>query len=174
MSVFSVYYFPSSDGKTLIHVNQWTPASRPIRGVVQISHGVAEYAARYDPFARFLCAAGFLCVANDHLGHGLSRIEGQPPVYFGEQDGWTHVVDDVAQLQRRTAKAYPELPYFIFGHSMGSFITRTYLIRYPGQVRGAVLCGTGHQPPLVVSGGLLVANSEIRKLGAAAFSPKAS
>ena len=173
MSVSSAYYFPSSDGKTLIHVSQWTPTSRPIRGVVQISHGVAEYAARYDPFARFLCAAGFLCVANDHLGHGLSQIEGQPPVYFGEQDGWTHVVDDVAQLQRRTAKAYPELPYFIFGHSMGSFITRTYLIRYPGQVRGAVLCGTGHQSPLVVSGGLLVANREIRKLGAAAFSPKA-
>ncbi len=173
MSVSSAYYFPSSDGKTLIHVSQWTPTSRPIRGVVQISHGVAEYAARYDPFARFLCAAGFLCVANDHLGHGLSQIEGQPPVYFGEQDGWTHVVDDMAQLQRRTAKAYPELPYFIFGHSMGSFITRTYLIRYPGQVRGAVLCGTGHQSPLVVSGGLLVANSEIRKLGAAAFSPKA-
>lgn len=173
MAITSEFFFPSSDGKTLIHVNQWTPSERKIIGVVQIAHGVAEYGARYAPFAQFLCSHGFVVVANDHLGHGLSQIEGQPPVYFGESGGWEHVVDDVARLQQRTARAWPELPYFIFGHSMGSFITRTYLIRYPGRVRGAILCGTGHQPPLVVSGGLLVVNSEIKKLGAAAFSPKA-
>ena len=88
MSVFSEYYFPSSDGKTLIHVDQWTPVSRPVRGVVQISHGVAEYAGRYAPFARFLCGAGFLVVGGDHLGHGLSVADGAPRVYFGERDGW--------------------------------------------------------------------------------------
>ena len=173
MSVTSEFFFPSSDGKTLIHVNQWTPLSRPIRGIVQISHGVAEYGERYAPFARFLCRQGFLVAANDHLGHGLSVAEGQPRIYFGERDGWQHVVDDVAILQQRLAAQYPQLPYFMFGHSMGSFILRTFLIRYPGRVRGAVICGTGHQSPLLISGGLAIANREIKKLGSAAVSPVA-
>ena len=88
MAITSEFYFPSSDGKTLIHVNQWTPNDRPILGVVQIAHGVAEYGGRYAPFARYLCAHGYVVVANDHLGHGLSVIDGAPMVYLGEQNGW--------------------------------------------------------------------------------------
>ena len=173
MSITSEFYFPSSDGQTLIHVNQWTPVSTPPRGVVQIAHGVAEYGGRYEAFARFLCRRGFVDTAHDHLGHGLSVAPGAPRLYFGERDGWTHVVDDVAALQRQVSRAFPSLPYFLFGHSMGSFITRTYLIRYPGTVQGAVICGTGQQSPLLLSAGLLVANREIRRLGPAGFSPKA-
>jgi len=173
MSITSEYFFPSADGKTLIHVNQWTPVSTPVRGVVQIAHGVSEYALRYEAFAKFLCDNGFAVVANDHIGHGQSVADGAPRIYFGEQDGWTYVVDDVATLQERTARVFPNVPYFLFGHSMGSFIARTYLIRYPGRVRGAVICGTGQQSPVLLAGGKLIADSEIKKLGPAAFSPKA-
>ena len=172
--VTSEYYFPSSDQKTLLHVNQWTPVSAPLRGIVQIAHGVAEYGRRYEPFARFLCAQGFLVTAHDHLGHGLSVADGAPRLFFGETEGWTHVVDDVAALQERVSRAHPGLPYFVFGHSMGSFITRAYLIRYPGRVRGAVLCGTGRQSPAVLAAGRLAADREIRRLGPAAFSPLAN
>ena len=173
MAITSEYYQPSSGGITLLHVNQWTPVSRPVRGVVQIAHGVSEYGGRYAPFARFLCANGFAVVAHDHLGHGLSGTEGQPRIYFGKKDGWAHVVDDLDALQRRTAQVFPGIPYFLFGHSMGSFITRTYLIRYPGQVRGAVLCGTGHQSPLLIAAGRKIVDREIRKLGDRAYSAKA-
>ncbi len=173
MSIQSEYFFPSSDGKTLIHVNQWTPAGREIRGVVQISHGVAEYGARYAPFARFLCDNGFVVVANDHLGHGQSLIEGRPRVYLGDENGWEHVVDDIEHLRERTAAVFPGKPYFLFGHSMGSFISRTQLIRYPGRLTGCVLCGTGHMSALITAGGRMVADSEIRKLGRAAYSQKA-
>lgn len=173
MVITSEYQMASSDGKTLLHVNQWTPVSRPVRGVVQIAHGVSEYGRRYEPFAQFLCGNGFAVVAHDHLGHGLSVAEGQPRIYFGEKDGWAHVVDDLDALQRQTAKAFPGAPYFLFGHSMGSFITRTYLIRYPGNLRGAVLCGTGHQSPLLIAGGRKIVDREIRKLGPAAYSAKA-
>ena len=121
MSITSEYYFPSSDGKTLIHVNQWTPVSCKPRAVVQIAHGVSEYGKRYEAFAKFLCANGFVVVANDHLGHGLSVSEGQERIYFGEEKGWRYVVDDMAALRERVGKVFPELPYFIFGHSMGSF-----------------------------------------------------
>ena len=172
--VISEYYFPSSDKKNLIHVNQWTPISVPLRGVVQIAHGVAEYGRRYAPFAEFLCAQGFLVTAHDHLGHGLSVADGAPRLFFGEKNGWRHVVDDVAALQVRVSKAFPGVPYFVFGHSMGSFITRAYLIRYPGRVRGAILCGTGQQPPAVLAAGQLAAGREIRRLGAASFSALAN
>lgn len=173
MVIASEFYFPSSDGRTLIHVNQWTPLSGPAAGVVQIAHGVAEYGARYEPFARFLCAHGFAVVANDHLGHGLSVVEGCPMVYFGDEDGWRHAVDDIEELRRRTARVFPDKPYFLFGHSMGSFLSRTHLIRYPGGLDGCVLCGTGHMSPALIAGGKLVADREIRRLGRKAFSARA-
>ena len=124
------FTFPSADGRTAIHAVEWHPAGEPA-GILQIAHGVAEYALRYEPFARFLNAHGFLVVANDHLGHGESVAEGAPRLCFGEKGSWQHVVDDMYTLRCRTGEAYPELPYFIMGHSMGSFLTRTYLIRYP-------------------------------------------
>lgn len=173
MSITSEFYFPSSDGKTLIHVNQWTPTDRKIVGVVQIAHGVAEYGARYAPFAQYLCSHGFVVVANDHLGHGQSQIAGKPMVYFGEKDGWWHVVDDIEALRAQVAKVFPDVPYFLFGHSMGSFLSRTHLIRYPGRLDGCILCGTGHQSAAIIAGGKLIADREIRRLGKHAFSVKA-
>ena len=173
MSIRSEYFFPSSDGKTLIHVNQWTPVNREIRGVVQIAHGVAEYGARYAVFAQFLCEKGFVVVANDHLGHGQSLIEGRPMVYLGDENGWEHTVDDMERLRERTAAVFPGKPYFLFGHSMGSFLARTHLIRYPGRLTGCVICGTGHMSGLVTAGGKLIADGEIKKLGRAAYSEKA-
>ena len=118
------FTFPSADGRSAIHAVEWHPAGEPA-GILQIAHGVAEYALRYEPFARFLNAHGFLVVANDHLGHGESVAEGAPRLYFGEKGSWQHVVDDMYTLRCRTGEAYPELPYFIMGHSMGSFLTRT-------------------------------------------------
>ena len=173
MSIRSEYYFTSSDGKTLIHVNQWTPLNREIRGVVQIAHGVAEYGARYEKFARFLCQNGFVVVANDHLGHGQSVVEGCPMVYFGDENGWEHVVNDMESIRERTARVFPEKPYFLFGHSMGSFLARTHLIRFPGRLSGCVICGTGHMNSVIVAGGKLVADGEIKKLGRRAYSEKA-
>lgn len=173
MVIASEFYFPSSDGRTLIHVNQWTPLGGPIAGVVQIAHGVAEYGARYEPFARFLCGHGFAVVANDHLGHGKSLVEDCPMVYFGDENGWRHAVEDMEELRRRTAKVFPGVPYFLFGHSMGSFLSRTHLIRYPGRLDGCVLCGTGHMSPALIAGGKLIADREIRRLGRKAYSAKA-
>ena len=173
MAITSEFFFPSSDGKTLIHVNQWTPSERRILGVVQLAHGVAEYGARYAPFARFLCGHGFVVVANDHLGHGQSLIPGGPMVYLGEKDGWWNVVDDMECLRSRVAKVFPDRPYFLFGHSMGSFLSRTHLIRYPGRLDGCILCGTGHQSPALIAGGKLIADREIRRLGKKAFSARA-
>ncbi len=163
-------YYLSSDGKTKIHVNKWTPENTYIRGVVQIAHGVAEYGYRYHEFAEFLCDQGFVVVANDHLGHGSSVIQDQPRLYFGENKGWWYVVDDMEKLRCKTAQEYPGRSYFLFGHSMGSFLSRSYLIRYPGKMDGCILCGTGHPSVMTILGGKLVSEIEIKRLGKDKFS----
>ena len=166
MAITSEFFFPSSDGKTLIHVNQWTPSERRILGVVQIAHGVAEYGARYAPFARFLCGHGFVVVANDHLGHGQSLIPGGPMVYLGEKDGWWNVVDDMECLRSRVAKVFPDRPYFLFGHSMGSLVLRNYLPRFGRGLAGAVLCGTANQREVVATAGNVLARAIVKVRGA--------
>lgn len=165
------YTFPASSGALEIHVTEWTPTDREIRGVIQIAHGVGEYGKRYDAFARFLCSHGFAVAANDHMGHGASLIPDGPSVYFGEEEGWRHVVNDMEQLRKITANKFSGKPYFLFGHSMGSFLSRTYLIRFPEvSLAGCILCGTGHPPRLMIMGGKLVVKREIKRLGKKGFS----
>lgn len=164
------FTLPSADGKTQLHAVEWLPEGAP-RAVLQISHGVAEYILRYEPLAAYLTERGFAVVGNDHLGHGTSVAEGGARLYFGPKGSWSHVVDDLYALRSLTGKRFPGLPYFLLGHSMGSFLARTYLIRYPGTVDAAILMGTGQMPPALVAGGRLVAAQQARKVGEAQSSP---
>ena len=140
----------SSHGAGMIHAYRWEPEGQP-RGVVQIIHGIAEYVPRYAGFAAFLNAHGLLVTGEDHMGHGKSH--GTEPCHFS--GGWCAAVDDSMELLRRTQRDYPGVPYFVLGHSMGSFLTRTLLFRYPDAgLRAAVICGTGWQPAPVLAAGL--------------------
>lgn len=158
------FTFPSADGKTAIHAVEWLPEGTP-RAVLQISHGVAEYILRYEPFARHLTERGFAVVGHDHLGHGASVAKGAARLYFGPKGSWNWVVEDIEQRRRLAHTQFPTCPYFLLGHSMGSFLARTYLIRYPGTVDGAVIMGTGHMTPALVAGGRLLAAAECRRIG---------
>lgn len=145
------FTYPSTDGIHKIHAVEWLPEGEP-RAVVQIVHGVAEYALRYDPLARYLTEHGFLVCGEDHLGHGLTADDGKFG-YFGPRNGWDFVVRDVRKLRKLEGEKHPGIPYVMLGHSMGSFLTRTYLIRWPGTVDAAVLSGTGQEAaPLVALG----------------------
>ena len=159
MTNMTEFTFLSTDGKTQLHGMRWEPDGGSVRAVLQICHGVAEHIARYDAFARYLNDLGIAVVGHDHLGHGLSLPEGSTPVYFGEGNTWNTVVDDIYVLHQRIRLWYPDVPLYIMGHSMGSFLTRTYLIRYPGTVKAAVIMGTGWQPKAVIAGGMAVAKA---------------
>ena len=159
MTNMTEFTFLSTDGKTQLHGMRWEPDGGSVRAVLQICHGVAEHIARYDAFARYLNGLGIAVVGHDHLGHGLSLPEGGTPVYFGEGNTWNTVVDDIYVLHQRIRLWYPDVPLCIMGHSMGSFLTRTYLIRYPGTVKAAVIMGTGWQPKAVIAGGMAVAKA---------------
>lgn len=159
MTNLSEFTFLSSDGKTQLHGMLWEPEGVAVRAVLQICHGVAEHIARYDGFARALNEQGIVVAGHDHLGHGKSLPEGGTPVYFGQGSTWNTVVDDIYILHQRLKQRYPDVPLCIMGHSMGSFLTRTYLIRYPGTVKAAVIMGTGWQPQAAITGGLALANA---------------
>lgn len=165
MPSFQDFYFQSSTGRTSIHALKCVPDSKP-RAVVQIAHGIAEHIDRYRPFMEFLADNGFVVAGNDHLGHGKSIRVPEEQGFFAEKDGWWRVVDDMDKLHDIMSNEYPELPYVLFGHSMGSFLTRTYLIKHPDKYDGVILSGTGHQSPALVLGGNAAA-SVIAKLSGA-------
>lgn len=164
------FTFPSADGKTSIHAVEWLPEEAP-RAVLQLCHGVAEYILRYEPFAAFLTTQGFAVVGHDHLGHGTSLAPDAAPLYFGPKGSWNWVVEDIHTRCRLAKERFPDLPYFLLGHSMGSFLARTFLIHHPGVVDGAVIMGTGQMGAALVSGGKAVAALESLRLGETKVSP---
>lgn len=164
------FTFPSADGRTRIHAVEWLPEGRP-RAVLQISHGVAEYILRYEPFAEYLTARGFAVGGHDHLGHGGSAAPGGTRLYFGPRGSWSWVVDDLYTRYDLLKRAFPDIPLFLMGHSMGSFLARTYLIRYPGTVDGAILMGTGQMSAALVAAGRVVAALERQRVGEDQVSP---
>ena len=163
MATVREFTFPSSDGIHAVHAMEWRPEEAP-RAVVQIVHGVSEYVGRYDAFARFLADHGFVVCGEDHLGHGKTASDGVYG-YFGKKDGWKHVISDVRCMRERMGEQWPGLPYFLFGHSMGSFLTRTYLIRWPGTVSAAILSGTGQESPFLLALGSLICKLACKFLG---------
>ena len=106
------FYFPSKDGNTEIHTIEWKPEGE-VKAVLQLSHGMVEYIKRYDEFAEFMCSHGYYVVGNDHLGHGKSVQSKSEYGFFNEKYGNACVIGDMHTLRQRTAKKYPEVPYFM-------------------------------------------------------------
>ncbi len=148
------FYFPSC-GKGMIHGCRWEPEGTPV-AVLQIVHGVAEYAARYDAFATFMASKGFLVVAEDHMGHGGSiGDEGTLGVFAG---GWHKAVADTYRLLSYTRMECPDVPYILLGHSMGSFMVRTLLAKYPKSgISAAILSGTAWMHRGIINSGIAAA-----------------
>ena len=138
----------SANGADAITYYIYRPAGEPT-AVVQISHGMCEYLTRYEPFIEYLTDRGYLVCGNDHLGHGASK--GKALGYFGGRKGYDYLPRDLYQLTLLMKEAYPDIPYFLLGHSMGSFIAREYLYRHGDLLSGAVISGTsGRQPAYLV------------------------
>ena len=164
MPEFKDYFFDSTTGCNSIHVRRCSPEGKP-KAIVQIAHGIAEHINRYDEFASFLASNGFLVVGNDHLGHGQSIGSTGIQGFFAANDGWSYVVSDMKRLHDMTQSEYPDVPYIMFGHSMGSFLTRTYLINYPEAYDLAIISGTGHQSKVLADSGYLMASCAVKMYG---------
>lgn len=144
-------YFESRDGVSKLHAIVWSDETKKPIGILQIIHGMAEYIDRYDDFARFMVKKGFVVVGDDHLGHGDSVGENGTFGYFCKKDPATVLVRDEHRLKKLMEAKYPGVPYYILGHSMGSFIARNYLNRYGSGIQGMIVMGTGNQGKVLLS-----------------------
>lgn len=165
MARINEFAFLSSNGIDKIHAVEWLPENGPPRAVLQIAHGIAEHIKRYGDFASFLAEHGFAVVGNDHLGHGQSCKSPECLGFFAETNGWFTAVADMHLLYEAARKKWECLPYFLMGHSMGSFLARTYLTQYTGELSGCILSGTGQQSRALCSLGLAITNMEKARLG---------
>ncbi|MGN0527075.1 MAG: alpha/beta fold hydrolase [Acutalibacteraceae bacterium] len=139
-------YFNSSTGVNKIRTLIWQDDDITPVAVLQIAHGVAEHIGRYDDFARFLASHGFIVCGNDHLGHGKSVNSPEELGFTAEKDGYRRFVDDMHILYSIMHRKYPELPYYLFGHSMGSLCARVYASTFGTELSGLIICGTAQVP----------------------------
>ncbi len=139
-------YFNSSTGVNKIRTLIWSDSEVKPVAVLQIAHGVCEHIGRYEDFALFLASKGFIVCGNDHIGHGKS-VECEDDLGFtAEKEGYRRFVDDMHILYSIMHKRYPELPYFMFGHSMGSLCARVYASTFGSELSGLIICGTAQVP----------------------------
>lgn len=175
------FTFDSADGKSQVRAVLWVPlameraeaaAGEPQlgcfkpRGVVQLIHGMAEHIDRYDDFARFLAGAGYLVAGHDHIGHGDTAGAPERRGVIDAEGGANAMIEDVQMLRLLVSQQVaPGTPYFIFGHSMGSLVLRSYLPRYGQGLAGAVICGTANEATAVSRAGNLAARAIARMRG---------
>ena len=155
-----------SDGKS-IQYRVWIPEERQIEGVLLILHGMAEHSLRYQRFAAYLNAKGIAVYAPDHRGHGQTGLqEGQTLGYFAEREGWQRVVDDAFDLTNVILSEFPKTPLFLLGHSMGSFLARSLMVKHSDLFDGVIIMGTGASQGLLGKVGKMIARSHVSKHGA--------
>lgn len=171
MEVGNIFTFKSSD-ETEIFTYKWIPDDSKIKGIVQIAHGMAEHAERYDRFAKYLNKNGYIVYANDHRGHGKTAGAIEKLGYLADEDGFELLVKDLQTLSSIIKEEYPSLPLFLFGHSMGSFAAQRYIMLNGNDLDGVILSGSNGKQGLMLKIGSIIANREIKKHGRKAQSQK--
>lgn len=157
------FNYLSSNGSTLIHCIKWIPEN-PI-GIIQIVHGITEHIGRYEEFASYMSSLGYIVMGNDHLGHGKSIIKDKPKMYIGEIGSWKYLVEDVDKLYNLIKEEYKELPVYLIGFSLGSFVSRNYLIDYSPKYEKVILVGTGIQSEFILYILKKIVLKEVNKIG---------
>lgn len=143
-----------------LHVYIWDEVENPI-GIVQIVHGMSEYGGRYNLLAEALNKAGYIALADDHRGFGKTALNKNELGHIEPKNSAKKMVLDERMVQLYAQEHYPDLPYFIFAHSMGSFLIRLFMAEYP--TNGVILCGSGLQPTLLLNAAKWVSSRRIKK-----------
>lgn len=166
--------FSFIDGEGIeIYYCKWSEENEEnAKGIVQLSHGMAENSSRYEDFAEVLVAEGYIVYANDHRGHGKTAKTLENLGYLGDNEGFYWLVEDMYELSHIIKKENNELPLFIFGHSMGSFLTQRYIQIHGDEINGAILSGTNGKQGIILDLAIYIAKQEINKNGRKAKSDK--
>lgn len=168
------FTFLSADKKTMLHGVRWIPESGEsgeskesgeYEAVLQIAHGMVEYVERYEEFAEYMAKRGYLVVGHDHLGHGDSVKSQEDWGYIAEADADCLMIEDMHGLRTMIQKENPGLPYFMLGHSMGSYLLRKYITEYGRGLAGALIVGTGSVPDISTRVGMFLTECMARFKG---------
>jgi alpha-beta hydrolase superfamily lysophospholipase len=163
LTALSAFTFQTAD-ENEIFAKKWVDDTTP-KAIVQISHGMAEHIMRYDSFARELVKANIFVYGNDHRGHGETGTHTDSIGYLADGDGFEKVVQDMQQLTTIIEKEYPSVPIYLFGHSMGSFLSRRYIQLFGNRLAGVILSGTRGDPGVMGKIGKMLAARECKKNG---------
>lgn len=158
----------ASDG-TPLHVYRWLPDGEPI-AIVQVAHGMAEHAGRYERFAQALTDHGYAVYAEDHRGHGVtSQTTGVG--YLADGDGFDTVAEDFVTVFDAATDEFPGIPRVLFGHSMGSMLARHFATKHSADISALILSGTAGDPGVMGKAGKVVATLESKVRGKRTPSP---
>ena len=158
------FYFKGKE-ELDIHVYKWSSKSIEPKAVVQIAHGMSETAKRYEEIANILTKNGYIVYINDHRGHGLTAKTIDNVGYLAEKDGFKCLVDDMNTLTQIIKKENPNLPIYLFGHSMGSFASQRYIMEYGKNIDGLILSGSNGKHGEILKAGEFLASRECKKYG---------
>ena len=151
--------------QTALFVYEWVPTEQPIRGIVQFVHGMAEHALRYEAFAWALNEAGYAVVAHDQRGHGQTAHDTDMCGWLNGADYET-LAEDVFHVRESVREALGrDLPVYLFGHSMGSFIALRNAQLHGGELAGLILCGSNGRPSPLIHIARLILHFEIGRYG---------
>lgn len=164
MKMKTHYFIQSTDAAQKLHYAVWSGEEKP-RAVLQLVHGMEEYIDRYDLLAEHMVAQGWAVIGHDHLGHGQSGIY-ERGHFSDSPKGAPILIEDIRLITDEARRRWPDLPIYIFGHSMGSFLTRRYLCEYSKDVKAAVIMGSGWYSPLETGTALAAAKITCKLHGA--------
>lgn len=145
-----------------LHAVIWQPTGE-IKAVLQIIHGMTEHIGRYEEFAAALCHHGIAVAGFDLRGHGQNP--GNPEIASFGVGGWTAAIEDIHAFSDQLRQRFSEVPHYMLGFSLGSFLLREYLGKYPDGTAGAIIAGTGHEPSWLLSILMTLVKGEIKKSG---------
>lgn len=157
------FKFKDSDGIEL-NVYKWIPKDEKI-GIVQISHGMTENVLRYDEFAEYLNDKGFIVYGHDHREHGLTARTKEDLGYIADNEGFDWLVRDLYELISNAKQENKGLPIYLFGHSMGSFVSQRFVELHGKDIDGLILSGSNGEPTKLTPFGILISRLEIKLFG---------
>ena len=151
-------------GEAKLPARLWMPDGE-VKAVLQITHGMTEHMGRYEVFAEYLCPMGIAVAGFDLRGHGANP--GDPEVASFGEGGWAATIEDMQLFYEHLQRRFPGMPHFMLGFSLGSFLLREYLTKYPdeGTLSGAIIMGSGHQPGWLLAVMRWIVKGQIKKAG---------
>jgi alpha-beta hydrolase superfamily lysophospholipase len=144
-----------------IHVWRWEPESKA-SCVIQVLHGLGEYADRYARFADVAVERGYTVCAHDHRGHGG---HGDKPGHFADAEGWHELISDSEVVNNFVREEYKGRPVILLGHSMGSYIAQAFAMRFGDRLSGLILSASNWPSKLQLAPAKILAKIETWRLG---------